>query len=91
MFTRDEVELLNEALTAWENEPSHKSFGSGLLMAMLPGRDRDEAVTEFKAESKEATQEGNARKLRCARIRAKLLDLHEQAMVKEALHGTQES
>ena len=75
--TQDEIELLFEALEAWEEVPSQKGFTDAMLNTML-GKNpegREQAINETMTKGK---QEELRRKRRSIMLKAKLIQSLEQ-------------
>lgn len=79
-LNQSEVEMLKEALDAWEKAQSSDALISTMLTAMLCPKDaRDEMVEASKKEMVDAGREGQRRKDRATLLRARLLQASARA------------
>lgn len=81
-LSSSEIDLLDEALKAWEKQPISEGFGTAMLRAVVgPKESRRETM---EAEIAEVEKDSKARERRALLLRAKLM----QASARESEHTT---
>lgn len=82
-FTIDDLNVLMEAMEAWENKDTAGELMGSLLTAMLAPHDTDEQKANLQREQDEArlraTDAKNMRKERSILLRAKLIQMLDSA------------
>jgi len=83
MFTEDEINVLLEAVEAWEKEDAASGLMSMMLGAMLikDEAERDAMMEESKAATEAKT---NAKKERAILLKAKLIQMRNANIAREA-------
>lgn len=74
-LTKAELELLDEALKCWQEEPRTEGIGVGLISALMRGKDqsKEQLRSELEARTREMTLLVRARERRGLLLRAKLM------------------
>lgn len=81
-LSKAEVELLEQALVAWESEAMSSGMTGALLSAMLPGSSKEDRRAEMERELNAAKADGQKRRVKGVMLRAKLM----QALSRESEH-----
>lgn len=86
-MTQAEIELLFEALDAWEQAPSHEGFISATINAVMAKdpQNRDQTMADTIAKAK---QDELRRKRRSIMLKAKLIEALEQESADRLFNGT---
>ena len=82
MFTDEEIEIILDALDAWENQPS----SSGMLMSLLGSaliKDEEKAVQFFEKSAEESSRKSKSRRDRVILIKAKIVQMKNEAVVQD--------
>ena len=87
MLNNDDIEILMDALDAWERAPGKDDILSGVFAAMLLGSQDDESKEKFKKRSRESGEtaqlEVRTRKEQAIMLKAKLLMMRDASVVDE--------
>jgi len=82
MFTKDEFELLNDALNALRASKARDQLMSGMIGAML-ARSKEEAQANFESMTKDEDMKDENLEERIILLRAKLIMLRDKREVDE--------
>lgn len=77
MLTKQDIDLLLDAVNAWEKEAQHIGMSVGMLGLML-SKDHDEAEENFKASMAESGETTRKRSRQAILIKAKLIQMQEE-------------
>ncbi len=86
---QQEVDLLYEALEAWESEPMNRSMTNSMLLCIAPG-DQEAKAAKVELNAKKANVEKRARARRSILLKAKLIQAQQaqdSVDAESAFHG----
>lgn len=84
-LTREEIELMNQALESWVGQPAMSSLLAGMVCAGLrgPGFSKEDAEKAAKEAADEADAKVRARRERAILLQAKLIQMRDSAEIEE--------
>lgn len=78
-LSKTEVEMIGQALDAWEKQAQSDAAMGSMFTAIILGRhDKDQARREIELEHKKANDETSSRRTRSIMLRAKLIQAEAQ-------------
>jgi hypothetical protein len=81
-LSKNEIELLEQALVTWEQEAMQQGMMGAIFGAMIPGGEKEERKKAVHNEIEVAKQESQKRRMKSTMLRAKLI----QALSRDSEH-----
>ena len=93
MLSYEELEILIDAMTAWEGQPKSSALSGGMLVTMMllgTGGEKGEAEKAFKTVTEDGEKETEGRKNTTIMIKAKLSQMLKEITVDELTKSLEE-